>query len=78
MRKDFFAQLFDLSFKSFITVRVIKILYVFAIIISVLIGLAFLIGGINSMKYSPFGGFLRIIIAPVIVFFKHYLGKGCS
>ncbi|MCS7164177.1 MAG: DUF4282 domain-containing protein, partial [Thermodesulfovibrio sp.] len=64
--KGFFKQLFDLSFKSFITVKIIKLLYVLAIIGSGLVGLILLIGGISIMKYSPGAGFLQIILAPLI------------
>ncbi|ACI22184.1 MULTISPECIES: DUF4282 domain-containing protein [Thermodesulfovibrio] len=64
--KGFFAQLFDLSFKSFITVKIIKLLYILAIIGSGLIGLMLLIGGVSTMKYSPGAGFLQIVLAPLI------------
>lgn len=64
--KGFFGQLFDLSFKSFITVRIIKLLYVLAIIGSGLIGLILLIGGISTMKYSVGAGFFQIVLAPLI------------
>uniref|UniRef100_A0A7C4ELA7 DUF4282 domain-containing protein n=1 Tax=Thermodesulfovibrio aggregans TaxID=86166 RepID=A0A7C4ELA7_9BACT len=64
--KGFFAQLFELTFKSFITVKIIKLLYVLAIIGSALIGLMLLIGGINTMKYSAGAGFLQIILSPLI------------
>lgn len=65
-QKGFFSQLFDLSFQSFITVKIIKLLYVLAIIGSGLIGLMLLIGGITTMRYSPGAGFLQIILAPLI------------
>lgn len=64
--KGFFGQLFDLSFKSFITVKIIKLLYVLAIIGSGLIGLILLIGGVSTMKYSAGAGFLQIVLAPLI------------
>lgn len=66
--KGFFTQLFDLSFKSFVTLRIIKFLYVLAIIGSGLIGLSLLIGGINIIKYSVIAGFIQIILAPFITF----------
>ncbi len=64
--KGFFGQLFDLSFKSFITVKIIKLLYILAILGWGIIGLIILFGGISVMTFSAFTGLLQIILAPLI------------
>ena len=63
--KGFFGTLFDLSFSQFITVRIIKVLFVIAIIGSGIGALALLISGIAS---GGGGAFLSIILAPIVFF----------
>jgi hypothetical protein len=61
--KGFFASLFDLSFREFITPRIIKLLFVLAIIISAIVAFVLFIGGIAQ------GGatiFLALIGAPLL------------
>jgi hypothetical protein len=64
-QKGLFGGLFDLSFTEFVTTRVIKVLYVLAIVISAIGALGLLIGGI-----AKGGGmaFLSIILAPIAFF----------
>lgn len=62
-QKGFFATLFDLSFSQFITTRIIKVLFVIAIILSGIAALALLIGGIAG---GGGGAFLSIIVAPIL------------
>ena len=68
--RGFFASLFDLSFRSFITLRFIKVLYV---ILMVVVGLSSL--GVLASVASGVGGFggfvLGIIVA--VAFFFFYL-----
>jgi len=64
--KDFFTELFDLSFKSFITPKIIKLLYIIAIIASSIEGLIMLVNGVNLMNELPFYGFLFVILAFLI------------
>ncbi len=69
--EGFFKRLFDLSFKEFVTPKIITIIFILEIIIGGLIALGILIRGISS------GGgmaFASIIIAP-IVFFLYVLGS---
>jgi hypothetical protein len=63
--KGFFGGLFDLSFTEFVTIRVIKVLYILAILISAIGALVLLIGGI-----AKGGGmaFIAIILAPIAFF----------
>ena len=61
--KGFFGSLFDFSFSEFITPRIIKLLFVLAIIISAIVALVMLFAGIA--KGGP-GAFLAIILAPVL------------
>lgn len=60
--KGFFGSLFDFSFSEFITPRIIKLLFVLAIIIAAIVALVLFVGGIA--KGGP-GAFLAIILAPV-------------
>ncbi|HLB73888.1 MAG TPA: DUF4282 domain-containing protein [Sedimentisphaerales bacterium] len=63
--KGFFGGLFDLSFTEFVTTRVIKVLYILAILISAIVALILLISGI-----AKGGGmaFLAIIVSPIVFF----------
>ncbi len=64
--RGFFSELFDLSFKGFITPRLIKFLYGLSIFIAGVIGLIVLISGIGMLNYSSLG--LLIILSSPIVF----------
>lgn len=68
MEKGFFKELFDISMSSFITVRLIKFLYVIAIIFSCIVGLFILLGGFGMLNFSPASGFLMVLISPVVTF----------
>ncbi len=59
-------ELFDISFKNFITVRVIKTLYLIAIIIIGMLSLFLLISAFGTFKYSPVVGLIQILLAPLI------------
>ncbi len=69
---NFFAALFDLSFKNWVTLRIAGILYILVVILAGLgiltysIGLAMLVGG--------FFGFLIFIIGFPLIFFLTTLG----
>jgi len=70
--KGFFGSLFDLSFKEFVTIRIIKVLFVLAIIASGIGALALFIGGIAG------GGaraFISIILAPIVFFLYVLLAR---
>lgn len=62
--KGFFASLFDLSFSSLITTKIIKVLYVITL---VLIGLGYLAFTISAFAADAAGGaFVLIVAGPVI------------
>jgi len=60
--KGFLASLFDYSFSSFITTRIIKILYVLITIVYSLVALAFLAIGIS---HGPGPAVAAIIFVPI-------------
>jgi len=70
--KEFFGSLFDLSFKEFVTIRIIKVLFVLAIIASGIGALALLIGGIAG---GGAGAFISIILAPIVFFLYVLLAR---
>lgn len=64
-QKGLFGSLFDLSFTEFVTTRVIKVLFVLAILLSAIGASAMLLGGIAR---GGGAAFLSIIIAPCAFF----------
>lgn len=60
--KGFFASLFDFSFSSLVTTRIIKILYIVITVIVSLIAFLFLIAGLTQGPASALGA---IIFAPL-------------
>ena len=62
--KGFFSRLFDLSFKDFITPKIIQILFVIFIIIAGLSGLGIIGAGFSA---GALGGIGAIIVAPIVV-----------
>ncbi|MBJ7519978.1 MAG: DUF4282 domain-containing protein [Solirubrobacteraceae bacterium] len=85
MQKGFFGSLFDLSFSSFVTTKVIKVLYVLSLVLLVLayiaIAVALFTGGSSSPDYygdgfytdsggSPALGLLWLFVGgPLMLFF---------
>ena len=74
--KGFFGALFDLTFSSFITTKIIKVLYVLAIIIAGLIALAYVIfafaadpvlGLVTLVVLAPLGFLLYVIYTRVLL-----------
>ena len=71
--KGFFGGLFDLSFTEFVTTRVIKALYVIAIVIAAVFALGLLISGIAkggaiaflAVIFSPIAFFLYVLMARI-------------
>lgn len=64
--QGFFAGLFDFSFRNFITVKIIKVLYILAIVGICLVGLATLANGFRMMRYGVGAGIVQVLLAPVI------------
>ncbi|MBN1591735.1 MAG: DUF4282 domain-containing protein [Candidatus Coatesbacteria bacterium] len=59
----FFASLFDLSFSELVTVKVIKFLFVLAIIIAAVASVGYIVA---SFAHSAGAGVLVLIISPII------------
>jgi Domain of unknown function (DUF4282) len=82
--KGFFASLFDISFSSLITTKVIKVLYVISLIVIGLFALFFIIGAftvsaglgvLTLVILAPLGALLyavytRVILEFIIVVFR--------
>jgi hypothetical protein len=76
-RKGFFGSLFDLSFSSFVTTKIIKLLYALQIIgavVLLVVGLAAgalkisddsAIAGVGMMVAAPFGAILMLVLGRV-------------
>ncbi len=62
--KGFFGSLFDLSFSDFITTKILKLLYILAIIGAGIGALMVVIGGFQSGSGAV--GIFSLIIAPII------------
>ncbi len=63
-RKGFIGSLFDLSFTEFVTTRIIKFLFVLAIIASAIGAVAMVIGAFSS--HSVPVGILGLVLSPVV------------
>ena len=63
---SFFGKLFDFSFKEFITLQIIKYIYVAGIIFSAFMALGMLVGGFAAFKYDAGRGFITILLSPVV------------
>ena len=64
MQKGFFASLFDISFSSLITTKVIKVVYVISMIVIGLAGLVFIVAAAASDDGA--GGLIfALIVVPI-------------
>ncbi len=61
--KGFFGSLFDLSFSSLITTRIIKVLYVLAIILIGLYALVFIAAGFHNSAGA--GVLVLVVVVPI-------------
>lgn len=61
--KGFFGGLFDLSFTEFMTIRIIKVIFVLAIILSGVLAVGMLVAGIAGGVAK---GALALIAAPIV------------
>jgi hypothetical protein len=67
-QKGLVGTLFDLSFSSFITTKIIRVLYAIGIVVAALLALGTLLGGFASDGGGAaiLGG---VILAPIVFFF---------
>lgn len=68
MERGFMGELFNMDFTSFITVRLIKVLFILSIVVFGLIGLGMLISGFGMMAFSKGTGLMTIVLAPIVFF----------
>lgn len=61
--KSFLSSLFDLSFTEFITTRVIKVLFILAIIVSAIAAVVMIVTGFVGGALS---GIVLLIISPIL------------
>jgi len=62
-KKGFLGALFDFSFSEFITIKLIKILYILGIIFSTIVAIIFIVSGFNI---STGVGIIFLILSPII------------
>ncbi len=62
--KGFFAKIFDLTFSEFVTVKIIKVLFIIGIILATLGALGFLISSFATGKF--FAIIMGLILSPII------------
>jgi hypothetical protein len=76
--KGFFGSLFDISFSSLITTKVIKVLYVISLIVIGLFALVFIVAAFSNsvglgiltlVVFAPIGALLYVIYTRVILEF---------
>lgn len=65
--RGFFSSLFDLSFTSLITTKIIKLLYVLSIILIGISALFFILAAFHQS--SALGAIVLLIVAPIISLF---------
>ncbi|WP_041464154.1 DUF4282 domain-containing protein [Pelodictyon luteolum] len=62
------GKLFDFSFKEFITLQIIKYLYIMGIVFAAITALSTVGAGFATMQYSFWSGLGGILMAPVVFF----------
>ena len=67
-KRGFLGKLFDFSFKEFITLQIIKYLYVVGIIVSGLVALLVLVAGVVELQADAGKGIFGILASPVLFF----------
>ncbi len=64
-KSSFLGKLFDFSFKEFITLQLIQLLFGLGVVFAAVVGLGSLFGGIASLKDDFGKGILGILLSPV-------------
>lgn len=64
--KGFFGSLFDVSFHSFVTPKIIKGVYLIAMVLIGVTVIAFIVAGFAMMAHEPATGLLFVLAAPVL------------
>jgi len=63
-----FGKLFDFSFKEFITLQIVKYLYILGMVFAAITALGTLGAGFASMQYSFWSGLGGVLMAPIVFF----------
>ncbi len=63
--RGFVGQVFDLSFSSFVTIRVVRVLFAFQILMAAIATFTFLLRGFAGGFFS---GLMALIVSPVVFF----------
>jgi hypothetical protein len=61
----FFKSLFDFKLKNFITMRVIRFLYILLTIVTLIVGAFATIGGVISFSDNALTGIATVVLAPL-------------
>jgi hypothetical protein len=72
--KSFIESMLDLSFTSFVSTKLIKVIYLLSVILSCISGMALIVSGI----YRGVGaGILSLIVAPLVVILEITVARVC-
>lgn len=63
--KGFFARLFDFSFKEFITLQIVKYLYIIGLVFAGISALGIAGTGVSDLRYDFMEGLVKILLSPV-------------
>ena len=63
-----FGKLFDFSFKEFITLQIVKYLYILGMVFAAITALGILPAQFASMQYSFWSGLGGVLMAPIVFF----------
>ncbi|PWW82165.1 hypothetical protein CR164_07480 [Prosthecochloris marina] len=60
----FFSKLFDFTFKEFITLQIVKYLYIIGLVFAGISALGFAGAGISDLRYDVIAGLVKILLSP--------------
>lgn len=69
------AKLFDFSFREFLTLHIVRYLYMLNVGIAALVALGTALGGVAMMGSSFFQGLLTVLVAPVVFLLMTLLAR---
>ncbi|HCD36468.1 DUF4282 domain-containing protein [Chlorobium phaeovibrioides] len=70
-----FGKLFDFSFKEFITLQIVKYLYILSMVFAAITALGTLGAGFTSMQFNFWSGLGGILMAPIVFFLLVLLAR---
>lgn len=62
---SFMSKLFDFSFKEFISLQIVRYLYILGIVISGISALGMVVAGFSSMQYAFLPGLGKVLFSPL-------------